>query len=385
MMVSSMKHIYKTLNILCVDDDEEILKIYVSLFSVLFKKVYTAKDGEEGLFSFEKEPIDIVLTDFKMPKSDGLEMSRKIRKVDASIPIIMVTALESLGMLKEALEINITGFLKKPITSESLYKVFNLAVKSIVAERILKQEHQKQLEYNFAQENLSFTKEKQIAQNDVAKSKKLLGYSCEVVYRAKDVLSGDEFLIREITPSQYFIFVVDGMGKGIPASISAMLCASFVNYMITSHKKEDKSISLRDIISEFIKFMAPNLFDEEIISAHFLCFMQETQELSYASFSMPSLLTIQNEKLIKIKSNNPPISKFISDFHIDKISLSVVDKMLIYTDGINENFLDNQNEVYEKYLLEDFQNSAEGADFEKRMCSRITEQEDDVTFIYLKR
>ena len=382
-MNSYMKDIYKTLNILCVDDDDEILSIYTELFSIMFHKVYVAKNGEEGLESFKNDPIDIVLTDFKMPKSDGLDMSRKIRKLDSSVPIIMVTALESLGMLKEALEINITGFLKKPITSESLNKVFNLAVKSIIADRIIKKEQTEQLQYNFEQESLSFVKEQQILQNDAAKNKKIFDFSCDVIYKPKDILSGDAYVIREITPQQYFIFVVDSMGKGISASISAMLCAAFVNYMITSHKKENISTNLKDIIDAFIKFITPNLMDEEIISAHFLCFINSSKKLTYTSFSMPCILMEKGKEVTKIKSNNHPLSKYTTSFKTDTVSVEDVEKILIYTDGVNENFVNSAHEVYGEYLVDDFKKSANVNHFEELMCSKVQEQDDDMTLIYL--
>ena len=138
-----MRETYKTLTLLCVEDDAEVLAIYENLFSVMFAKVYVAKDGEEALEIYKNNAIDIILTDYKMPKLNGLDLSKRVREDNPHIPIIMVTALENIGMLREAFELNITGFLKKPITADSLSKTFAIALKLIIAQRIIDQEEQK--------------------------------------------------------------------------------------------------------------------------------------------------------------------------------------------------------------------------------------------------
>ena len=117
---------YKTLNILCVEDDQETLDVYSALFSDIFKNVYTAVDGKDGLKKFKKEPIDIILADHSMPVYTGLEMIRDIRKIDPGIPVILVTALENVDVLKEAIELHVTSFMSKPFTQKTLLNVLSI-------------------------------------------------------------------------------------------------------------------------------------------------------------------------------------------------------------------------------------------------------------------
>ncbi len=84
--------------------------------------VVTALDGEQALNRLATGQVDLVVTDLKMPRMDGIELARAIRadKRFADLPIIMVT-----GSVKEQDEVKATGvgvnaFLTKPVDSDDL-------------------------------------------------------------------------------------------------------------------------------------------------------------------------------------------------------------------------------------------------------------------------
>ena len=383
-MDSYIADISKTLTILCVEDDKDILEIYKSLFSLVFKKVYFATNGIEGFACFEKENIDIVLTDYQMPKCNGIQMSKKIREIDSSIPIIMVTALESIEMLREAIDIHVTSFLKKPFTSASLFSTFNLAVKSVIVDRCMVKEQREKILYSNYQEDLTFSKEKIITKNDTEKNNQLFDFRCEVLYKPKDILSGDSYVIRKLNDDEYLVFLVDGMGKGISASVTAMLCSAFVNYYIDQHLREKRICSLKSLLNAVVDFVKPNLLEYEVISAHFLYFNKKKNELQYAIFSMPPVLyMLDSENVLKIKSNNTPLASYTKEFHIHTLDISKLSKMIIYSDGLNENLVDNSDIMYNSYLSEDFKKAKNMEEFELLKNKKITKQEDDVTYVLI--
>ena len=377
--------IYKTLNILCVEDDPDVLETYKNLFSLIFKEVYFASDGKEGFECFQKHDIDIILTDHLMPQWTGLDMAKAIRKVDSSIPIVMVTALESIEMLREAIDLNITSFLKKPFTSTALFRVFGVAVKSVIVDRCILKEQTEKIRYSHYQENLSFHKEKIIIKNDIAKSKQILNFSCEVYYKPKDILSGDSYIIKEISEEEYLVFLVDGMGKGISASVTAMLCSAFINYFVEKVKKSNIAFSLSLLLTELLEYIQPTLSEYEVISASFLYFNNNTHKIKYAIFSMPPPLYIlkQTSTVHKIKSNNPPITSYCNAYSIDEISLQDISSMLIYSDGLNECSTAQSNELYTIHLKEDFQKAKTTEEFQKLFEAKCSVQEDDITYIFL--
>ncbi|WP_193111768.1 response regulator [Sulfurimonas paralvinellae] len=376
--------ISKTLNILCVEDDETILDSYVSLFSPLFQKVYFAKNGKEGLECFKNEKIDIILTDNMMPICNGLEMSKAIREIDASVPIILVTALESIETLREAIELQISSFLKKPFTSTELFRTFHLVSKSVIADRCMMKEQEEQILYSQYQENLTFEKEQTIVKNDLQESKKLLHLSCDVFYQPKDILSGDSYVIKKINAENYLIFLVDGMGKGISASVSAMLSSAFVNYHIDMLTKEDKAFSLPQLLIDLQEFIGPNLLEYEVISASFLYFDKTKMQMEYAIFSMPPVLYMfDSSQVLKLKSNNTPFTSYSKNFQIDTLDIKPLQKMLIYSDGLNENSVDGSQELYMQYLQKDFRTSKNIQEFQSKLEAVCTSQDDDTTYIYI--
>jgi CheY-like chemotaxis protein len=97
----------------------------------------TAEDGQIGFDKFvSSEPgfYDAVLTDIRMPKMDGCEMSRRIRALDRSdaktVPIVAMTADAFEESIREAQAAGINGYVTKPIVPNLLYKALVNAVKS---------------------------------------------------------------------------------------------------------------------------------------------------------------------------------------------------------------------------------------------------------------
>ncbi len=86
--------VLKNKRILLAEDDA-MTRIQVSnTLKMLFKTVYCATDGEEALSLYEDESPDIILTDIKMPKKDGIKLTRQIRQIDYNIPIIILTSFD---------------------------------------------------------------------------------------------------------------------------------------------------------------------------------------------------------------------------------------------------------------------------------------------------
>lgn len=379
-MMKNNLEIYRTLNILCIEDDESILEIYKTMFALIFQNVYFAKNGEVGYRMFLQNDIDIILTDYNMPLMDGLQMSQKIRSKDSTIPIIMVTALESLEMLREAIDINITSFIKKPLSAKTMFNTLEFVAKSVLTERLLLKEQSKKIEYSSYQENLTYQKEQVIIKNDFSQNKKIINFNCEVFFRPRDILSGDSYSMRKISQNKSLCFIVDGMGKGISASVTAMMCCAYVNHLVDIEVTD----SLEKIILKLITFIGTNLLEDEVVSATFLLFDEKQESMQYAMFSMPALLYMTQESatILKIKSNNPPLAGYVKKVNVNEIKTQNMTKLLCFSDGLNENTLQNSNATYAKRLPDDFKTSTNIALFEEKRVESIFEQEDDVTYMF---
>lgn len=111
----------ETKNILVVEDE---ITNSILIKRILLKekyKVTTAFNGQEALEIMENETFDAVLTDWMMPKLDGIELIKKIRENIEPLPLlIMITALVSEGAKAHALDSGADDYIAKPVEIDSL-------------------------------------------------------------------------------------------------------------------------------------------------------------------------------------------------------------------------------------------------------------------------
>ena len=112
-----------TQSILIVDDDKMILDLLSEVFTKMYDlKVFKADNGLDGLDIFEKERIDIVLTDLCMPGIDGIELSKRIRNQSPDAKIAVMTGGDA-DIAKELLNDGTANFLfMKPFSVSSVCK-----------------------------------------------------------------------------------------------------------------------------------------------------------------------------------------------------------------------------------------------------------------------
>ena len=134
-------NILKKINLLYVEDDESIRNVLVRGIQRRVLNLEVAVDGEDGFEKYKSFKPDIIVTDIKMPKMSGLEMSRKIREKDLSTPIIITSAHGESETLLEAIDIGVNGYILKPIDKDKLFNTITMFAKSIVLERELEQKN----------------------------------------------------------------------------------------------------------------------------------------------------------------------------------------------------------------------------------------------------
>ncbi|MDD3463025.1 MAG: response regulator transcription factor [Sulfurospirillaceae bacterium] len=106
--------------VLYAEDDSGIRKNINELLSMLFKEVYLAVDGEEAYEKYLSLKPDLVITDIKMPRLNGIDLAKKIRHVDDQAQIIVITAHTEVDFMLEAIELFLVRYIVKPITEPKL-------------------------------------------------------------------------------------------------------------------------------------------------------------------------------------------------------------------------------------------------------------------------
>lgn len=115
-----LKTLLREVSILYVEDDDAIRENLVIFLSRRFRSVYTAQNGKDGLELFKEKNPDIVITDIQMPVMDGLRMAEEIKKISRDTPVIISTAFNDVPYLMKAIELEIDGYIQKPIKYEKL-------------------------------------------------------------------------------------------------------------------------------------------------------------------------------------------------------------------------------------------------------------------------
>jgi DNA-binding NtrC family response regulator len=110
----------KELELLLVDDDPESLDSISELLGMMGYKCHRALSASEALEAFKKQRFDAVVTDFKMPGADGLELIRSIKQFNSSVPAIIITAHSDREMVREAGSLGAFGVLFKPVRTDIL-------------------------------------------------------------------------------------------------------------------------------------------------------------------------------------------------------------------------------------------------------------------------
>ncbi|MDT0544154.1 MULTISPECIES: response regulator transcription factor [Streptomyces] len=111
---------HETARILVVDDDPAVRDTLGRTLRTEGYAVDTAQDGLEALDRLEQGPPDLVLLDVMMPGLDGLTVARRIRAAGDTVPIMMVTARDSIGDRIVGLDNGADDYLTKPFAGEEL-------------------------------------------------------------------------------------------------------------------------------------------------------------------------------------------------------------------------------------------------------------------------
>lgn len=114
--------------VVLVDDEEDVrtsIERKVDWESLGFELVGSASNGEEALELVEQVPVDVVMTDIKMPFMDGLELSAKVKENYKNTKVVLYSGFDDFEFAREAIHLEVEEYLLKPIGAKDLENVFS--------------------------------------------------------------------------------------------------------------------------------------------------------------------------------------------------------------------------------------------------------------------
>jgi DNA-binding response OmpR family regulator len=182
--------LYDNKKILLVEDDPSLGFVIKDNLSLKGYDVTLCKDGEEGERSFLSQSFNLCILDIMLPKKDGFSLARSIRKIDASVPILFLSAKSMVEDKLEGFGAGADDFITKPFSLEELLCRIEVFLRRSPS---MNQSNEKIVffgNYKFDFSNLTLknnTSEKTLTQKE-AEVLKLLYYNRERVLKREEIL-----------------------------------------------------------------------------------------------------------------------------------------------------------------------------------------------------
>ncbi|MTI47157.1 MAG: response regulator transcription factor [Firmicutes bacterium] len=121
-------------NILVVEDDRNLQKLMRAVLRQQGYNVLSANDGGEALEIIDKSHVDLVISDIMMPNMNGFDLTEALRKSNYNLPILMITAKETLEDKRKGFLVGTDDYMVKPIDMDEMgFRVAALLRRSRIA------------------------------------------------------------------------------------------------------------------------------------------------------------------------------------------------------------------------------------------------------------
>ncbi len=116
--------------ILVIDDEANLRRVLAAQLGREGYEVHMAEDGEKGLALLREHHIDLVITDLRMPKVDGMEVLRQAVQMDPDLPVVIITAHGTVDNAVEALKTGAFDYITKPFDQAEVKAIVRKALRT---------------------------------------------------------------------------------------------------------------------------------------------------------------------------------------------------------------------------------------------------------------
>ena len=125
----------KKLSAMVVEDEKVTNELLSSTFKNFFSSVESYFDGASALKAYESNNPDVVFVDIIMSGMNGIELSRKIREINPTQIIIVISASNDIEKISESIEVGVNSFIQKPIDTKKIIELLNSVVAMVAKKR----------------------------------------------------------------------------------------------------------------------------------------------------------------------------------------------------------------------------------------------------------
>ena len=114
--------------VLIVDDDRDIVTIVTTMLEGRELDISAAYNGADALQAVSSSMPDVILLDIMMPEMNGIEVLKKIKKMDSAARIIMITAFGDVESYLDSMELGAYEYINKPFETNELLEMIDKVV-----------------------------------------------------------------------------------------------------------------------------------------------------------------------------------------------------------------------------------------------------------------
>lgn len=343
------------MRVLVVDDSRAMRKVVVTHLKRWGFTTMEASDGAEALEICKDASIDVILSDWEMPKMDGLEFCRQFRALDRDRYgyFILLTSRNEKNDVAMGLEIGADDFLSKPVNSTELKARIRSGMRVLDMEHQLREKHETVqnalVDLQAAHDSISrdLVEAEKFQQSLVpVRHKSFDAGDVSILFKSCSHVGGDLVGFFSFAPDRLGLFSIDVSGHGIS---SALLTARLAGWM--SPISQEQNVTLK--VDENGKFyqrdpakVASVLNDRmcsELETDHYFTLCYADVDLSTGRVRMvqaghPHPVLFNEDKRTKFIGNGgPPIGLMPEmEFETNTFHLEPGDRLLLYSDGLTE-------------------------------------------------
>ncbi len=379
----------KDSKILIVDDTEFSRAIMQEVFKNNgFKNIEVAVDGEDALTKTYEFFPDIVFLDLLMPKLDGFEYCRRLRKDSnfEKIPILVQSASTKAQHLADAFKAGATDFINKPINPDEVMSRAFIHLENQILLRDLRK-YRKRVE-----SELNSAKEMQVS---ILPSKEQIldiedRYNVDMgeCFRTSSEIGGDFWGVRGVSDNEFAVYSVDFSGHGVTSALNTFRFHTLLG-------EQEKIFHLPHVfVSEMNNRLADLLPVGQFATMFYAIVNVEDNIMHFISAGAPFPIILKNNGEVKVVEGSGTPLGVIKDsaYDVHEVPFYKGEVLLIYSDALTEtenssgeyiteedlaNFLKENSSLDSKSLIEKLM-----VQFEKHSNGRL---DDDLTINIYKR
>lgn len=376
--------------ILVVDDESHICLMMEDLLMDEYN-VLTARDGVEALeiVAENQDAIDLVITDIRMPRMDGMELLREMRIHYPDIGVMMISAHGNIRTAVDAMRQGAYDYIPKPLPEfdELDITISRYFEKRDLEERLLQQERDETERIYQELEDA-----RQIQQSLFPKEPpEIQGFEIAAASLPAKEVSGDFYDFLALG-DKIGIVLADVTGKSVKAAMVAAMASGMLRMQVEG--RSDIWDSPRMIFNELNVALRPRLIHGMFVAACLGILSAKEKRLLLSNVGLPYPIIKRGEKTWELEVNGLPLGILDDAEYTDlAIDLEAGDFVVFYSDGISE-AMDETEEIYQSERLMERVRKADSDLSAQEMIDWITQDVtafmgdmdtyDDITLVVLR-